>query len=230
MVTPAGTGERLDVPREGASALVPSAAPPRTAAPVGPHPALLDPSLATEHAPPSFVVRFETTAGPFDMACERVRSPFGADRIWNLVKIGYFTDIALFRVVTEPRPFVIQFGIHGDPAVSARWRKATLPAEPVRMSNTRGTVSFAMAGSPDTRATQLFINLGDNAQLDRLEFAPVCTLGADADATLKAIYAGYGERITAQQTRIENEGNAFLREAFPDLDYIESASIVASGK
>jgi peptidyl-prolyl cis-trans isomerase A (cyclophilin A) len=203
-----------------------SAAPPGSATSDGPSPGLLDPSLATERAPTVVKVHFETTAGPLDFVCERKNGPHGADRIFNLVRVGYFTDVAFFRVVKSPYRFVAQFGIHGDPAVNRAWQRAKLPADPVVLSNVAGTLTFAQAGSADTRTTQLFINLKDNTALDKLGFAPICTLAGDPEPTLLKLNGEYGETPTKLQPAMVSEGNAFLRREFPNLDYVMNARAI----
>jgi peptidyl-prolyl cis-trans isomerase A (cyclophilin A) len=192
------------------------------------HPGLLDPTKANAQAPARFTVELETTAGPLTFACTRSHGPFGADRIFNLVQIGFFSDVAFFRVVKTPRPFVIQFGISGDPRVSRAWRKQALPPDPVVVSNKTGTITFAMAGSPDTRTTQLFINLGDNTALDAMGFAPICELVGENDATIARINGEYGELPTSKQGDLQSEGSRFLAREFPNLDFIIRARIVPS--
>ncbi|MFO0613842.1 MAG: protein kinase [Polyangiaceae bacterium] len=188
--------------------------------------ALLRPSFANLIAPADFGVAFHTTAGDFAMHCRREWAPAGADRIYNLVKLGYFTDVGFFRVVVTPKPFVAQFGLHGDPRVNAAWKDATLPVDPVKTSNTRGRVTFAMGSSPTTRTTQLFVDLGDNTSLDRLGFAPVCeVVGAGMDV-VDRLYAGYREEPSKRQQEIATTGNAFLRREFPRLDYVLSAELL----
>jgi peptidyl-prolyl cis-trans isomerase A (cyclophilin A) len=184
---------------------------------------LYNPSMATETAPEVFHVKLETTEGEIVIACNRAWAPNGADRIYNLVKMGYFDDVAMFRVVKEPVPFVAQFGIHGNPAIAKRWVDATIPADAPAKSNARGTVSFAMAGKPDTRTTQLFFNLANNARLDGMGFAPVCEVIGDGMKVLEAIHGGYGEQ--PDQGRIQSKGNAYLKEKFPELDYVVKASL-----
>src|SRR5205809_3276010 len=125
-------------------------------------PDFTDPAKLTEKSPESFKVKFETTKGNFTVEVTRSLSPNGADRFYNLVRSGYFRDIAFFRVIPG---FMCQFGIHGDPKVSATWRKASISDDPVKGSNRRGAITFATAG-PNTRTTQLFINFADNSRLD----------------------------------------------------------------
>ncbi|NUP06226.1 MAG: peptidylprolyl isomerase [Polyangiaceae bacterium] len=185
---------------------------------------LRDPSRATEQAPELFHAKFETTAGDFTVECHRAWAPNGADRFYNLVKIGFFDDTAFFRVVKQPVPFVAQFGIHGDPSVSRRWVDANIaPDEPAK-SNERGTLSFAMAGKPDTRSTQLFINFGNNKRLDGMGFAPVCEVVGNGMAVADKLNGEYGEQ--PNQGAIQSKGNAYLKEKFPRLDYVKTAKLV----
>lgn len=189
------------------------------------NPALRDPTLARETAPESFAVTFDTTVGSFHVACTRAWAPHGVDRFYNLVKIGFFDDIAFFRVVRNPNPFVAQLGIHGVREVNAQWLDATIARDPPTQSNTRGRLTFAMSGKPDTRATQLFFNYGNNANLDRMGFAPICEVTGDGMAVVDKLYAGYGEELTDKQGRIARDGNAYLRKEYPKLDYVKSARI-----
>jgi len=178
-----------------------------------------DPTKLTEKAPDTFKARFDTSAGAFTVEITRSQAPNGADRFYNLVKSGYFTDVEFFRVVPG---FMCQFGIHPDPKVAAAWRGANIPDDAVKASNTRGAITFATAG-PNTRTTQIFINFGNNTFLDGQGFAPLGKVTQGMDVVDK-IYSGYGE--TPRQDRIQNEGNAYLKKDFPKLDYIKSATIV----
>ncbi len=190
------------------------------AAPSSTSPGFTDPAKLTATAPETFKAQFDTTRGKFTIEVTRSLAPNGADRFYNLVKSGYFKDIAFFRVVPH---FMVQFGIHGDPAVSAKWREANIPDDPVKGSNSRGTLTFATAG-PNTRTTQLFINFADNAFLDGQGFSPFGKVTEGMDVVDK-INAEYGE--TPNQGRIQMQGNAYLKSEFPNLDYIKSATIVA---
>lgn len=184
-----------------------------------------DPAKLTEKAPDSFKAKFETTKGSFTIKVERAYSPNGADRFYNLVKSGYFTDIAFFRVIEG---FMGQFGIHGDPKVSAKWRDARIPDDPVKGSNVRGAVTFAMGG-PNTRTTQLFINLVDNANLNSMGFPAFGKVIEGMDVVDK-LNSEYGEGAPGgkgpDQSRVQAEGNTYLKKDFPNLDYIKSAKIV----
>jgi peptidyl-prolyl cis-trans isomerase A (cyclophilin A) len=148
-------------------------------------------------------------------------APRGAARLLELVAEGFFADIRFFRVVDR---FVAQFGISGDPRVSAAWRPRSFPDDPVATTNARGTISFATSGK-DTRTTQLFINLVDNTFLDKMGFAPVGRILPAGLAAIDRIYKGAGER--PQQHRVQMEGNAYLTAGFPLLSSIRAASTVA---
>jgi peptidyl-prolyl cis-trans isomerase A (cyclophilin A) len=184
----------------------------------------LDPAKATEQAPESYKVVFETTEGDFTVAVSRADAPKGADRLFNLVKMGYYEDIAFYRAIDN---FMAQFGLHGEPAVTREWRDARIEDDEVTLSNERGTLTFATAG-PNTRTTQLFINFKDNTNLDAMGFSPVGRVVSGMEVVDK-IFTGYGEGAPRgagpMQPRIHREGNAYLRDEFPNLSYIKSARI-----
>jgi peptidyl-prolyl cis-trans isomerase A (cyclophilin A) len=182
------------------------------------HPALFDPSQATAKAPASYQVRFETTRGSFVVAVTRAWAPLGADRFYNLVQAGFFDDAGFFRVVPG---FVVQFGLSADARANAAWDTARLADDPVKQANRRGRITFATAG-PNTRTTQLFVNTGDNLRLDQMGFAPFGEV-VSGMSVVDAIYAGYGE--TPDQGRITAEGNAYLKQQFPRLDFIRKATV-----
>lgn len=177
-----------------------------------------------QQAPDEYTVELTSTQGPVLIDVYREWSPNGADRFYDLVQDGYYTDVAFFRVISG---FMAQTGIHGDPAVGAKWRDENIPDDPVKGSNTRGTVSFAMAG-PGTRTTQFFINFVDNSRLDSMGFSP---FGKVRDmSTVDALYSGYGEGAPRgrgpSQGQLQAQGNAYLKKDFPKLDYIKSARVV----
>ena len=184
-----------------------------------------DPAKLTEKAPDSFKAQFDTTKGKFTVEVTRSLAPNGADRFYNLVRSGYFKDLAFFRVIPG---FMVQFGIHGDPAVAAAWRDRRIADDPVRRTNVRSMVSFATAG-PGTRTTQVFINFGNNDQLDGMGFAPFGQVVEGMDVVDK-LYAEYGEGAPRgrgpDQGRLQAEGNAYLQRAFPRMDYVKRASIL----
>ncbi len=175
-------------------------------------------------APAAFKVLFETTRGDFVVEVYRGWAPLGADRFYNLVRHGYYDGVHFFRHVPG---FVVQFGVHGDPVVAAAWREARIPDDSVRVSNRRGSLTFATSG-PDTRTVQLFINLADNARLDAVGFAPFGRVVGGMDV-VESLYGGYGDAPPAgqgpEQRRIQTEGNAYLWSEFPLLDHIVRAWI-----
>ena len=180
---------------------------------------LLDPALLTETAPAQYTAVFETTVGAFVIRVHRAWAPLGADRFYNLVKAGFYDQCRFFRVVPK---FAIQWGIHGDPAVSAAWNRATLPIDRARSSNRRGRVTFAMGNLASTRTTQVFINLGDNSKLDIDGFAPIGEVTSSM-IIVERMFSDYGEGI--DQGMIQQHGNAFLAKFFPRLDYVKKATI-----
>jgi peptidyl-prolyl cis-trans isomerase A (cyclophilin A) len=163
-------------------------------------------------------VRLETTRGSFVVAVTRAWAPLGADRFYNLVKARYYEEAAFFRVVPG---FVVQFGLHADPRVNGVWEAARIADDPVKETNRRGRITFATAG-PNTRTTQLFINTGDNQRLDQMGFAPFGEVVSGMDV-VDAIYPGYGE--VPNQGQISLKGNAYLKEQFPRLDFIEKVAL-----
>ena len=186
---------------------------------------LLQPATLTATAPDVYKVAFDTSKGPFVVEVHREWAPNGADRFYNLVRNGYYDDVRFFRVVSG---FMAQFGLHGDPAINTAWDDASIPDDPVVQSNTRGMMTFAMAG-PNTRTTQVYINLVDNARLDRMGFAPFGKV-VEGMEVVDALHSGYGEGAPRgrgpRQDRIATEGNAYLAAEFPELDYVKTARIV----
>ncbi len=202
--------------------------PPAQAEPAEPAAAAVNPQLLSppeeEQAPATYAVQLETTEGPIVIDVTRAWAPKGADRFYNLVKLGYFTDVAFFRVLEG---FMAQAGIHGDPRVNRIWTNRTIQDDPVTQHNTRGMVTFATAG-PNTRANQFFINYADNQRLDGMGFAP---FGRVRDmAAVDRLHNGYGEGAPRgrgpSQGDMSRMGNTYLRANFPELDYIRSGRIL----
>jgi len=183
-------------------------------------PNLLDPSTMKETAPATFTVQVETTKGPFTIKVTRAWAPNGADHFYNLVRAGFFTDAAFFRVLPG---FMVQFGISARPEVSRIWANSNIQDDPVKESNKRGMVTFAQTSARNSRSTQLFINYGDNSRLDADRFAPFGEVTKGMDVVDK-INSEYQER--PDQTAMTNQGKAYLDKAFPRLDRIVSATIV----
>jgi len=189
------------------------------------NPMLLTPDALTETAPDVFQARFETSKGDFVIEVHRAWSPIGADRFYNLVANGYYDNVRFFRVMAG---FMVQFGMHGDPEVSAVWGEQRINDDPVLQSNTRGFVSYAMGGA-NTRTTQIFINFGDNSRLDGMGFSPFGQV-VEGMEVVDGIYSGYGD--TQPRGRgpsppsIHTRGNEYLDEEFPNLDFVTRATIV----
>lgn len=189
---------------------------------------LLDPTAAhwLATAPPNYVLLLETSKGPVTLEITRALAPRGADRLYNLARAGFFDDSRFSRVVPN---FIVQFGVPGDPRVSAVWKDRAFRDDSVRASNVRGAIAFAMTG-PDTRTHQLFISLVDNSRLDTAGFAPLGRVVEGMDV-VDRLYSGYGENSgggmrRGNQGRLMAEGNAYLDAEFPLLDRLIRARVV----
>ena len=185
---------------------------------------LSNPAALREQAPPVYKAKFDTTKGTFVVEVHRDWAPNGADRFYNLVKNGFYDNVRFFRVISG---FMVQFGIHGDPKISAPWREAQLKDDPVKQSNKRGYITYAMAG-PNTRTSQVFINFGDNGSLDSQGFSPFGRVVTGMEVVDK-LNAEYGEGAPRgrgpDQSRMQMEGNAYLTKDFGRLDYVTKATI-----
>ena len=212
---------RVLTPVALALAMLVTAAAGASAQPAG----LANPAALKEKAPDTYKVKFDTSAGVFAIQVTRAWAPLGADRFYNLVKAGFYDETRFFRAIPN---FMVQFGIHGDPAVSSAWRNARIGVDKVTQSNKKGFITYAMGASPDTRTTQVFINFRDNSNLDSMGFAPFGQVVEGMDVGDK-IYAGYGEGAPRgkgpEQGRVQMEGNAYLKKAFPKMDFIKKATI-----
>lgn len=190
-------------------------------------PALLRPASLTAKAPETYEVTFTTTKGDFVVQVTRAWAPLGADRFYNLVKHHFFDGASFFRVLPG---FIVQFGLSANPEVSNVWKSANIKDDRVTQSNKPATLTFATAG-PNTRTTQLFINLGDNAQLDSMGFAPFGQVTSGMDVVQK-FYSGYGEGAPQgrgpDQGAITSQGKAYLDKSFPNLDSIKTATLVSA--
>lgn len=179
------------------------------------------------HSPEKFKVRLETTKGAIVIDCERAWAPHGADRFYELVTSGYYDDSAIFRI--RPKTWA-QFGINGKPAVATAWRTRTIPDDPFKQANVRGTVAFAWAVA-NGRTTQVFINLKDNREThDKEPFVPFGRVIEGMDVA-DSLFDGYGEEAgggirAGKQQPVFDGGNDYLRKNFPKLDYIKTARIV----
>lgn len=182
------------------------------------------PAPVKEVVPDVFHVKLDTSKGTIDIEVHRDWAPAGATHFFQLVKSGFYGGARFFRVV---RGFVVQFGINGDPQTNAMWANATLPDDPVKQHNVTGTVTYAMRG-PNTRNTQLFINLADNRSLDSRGFAPIGKVVDGMPAVLE-LYSSYGDMPPMGQVpdpgRLQQQGNDYLDSHFPRLDFIKKATV-----
>src|SRR5882672_496446 len=205
-VTPNAAGPSSPAPMTVPSAQA-FALTPRAPLPEPPHhdPSELDPSRAKDRAPEVFRARFATTQGDFVVEVHRSWAPNGADRFYNLIKMGVYDDTRFFRAIDG---FMVQFGIAGDPKVAPSWRSANIPDDPVTQSNQRAFVTFAQTGTPNSRSTQVFINYRDNFGLDHSRFAPFGQV-VDGMNVVDSLYKGYGEGPPGgdgpDQSRIQRE-------------------------
>jgi peptidyl-prolyl cis-trans isomerase A (cyclophilin A) len=185
---------------------------------------LSNPAALKEQAPATYKAKFDTSKGVFIVDVRRDWAPNGADRFFNLVKNGFYDNVRFFRVISG---FMVQFGISGDPKISAQWREARIPDDAVKQSNKRGYITFATAG-PNTRTTQVFINFGDNAGLDRQGFSPFgqVTTGMNVVDSLNSEYGEGAPRGRGpDQGRLQQEGNAYLAKDFSRMDFVKKATI-----
>ena len=233
LVTAAAHASRAQVPARRPAA-APTAAPPAAPAPVDPTATPTDPARRralldwpthpfwAARAPDTVLVDIATSRGTITVMLRRSWAPHGVDRAYNLARAGYFDDSRFYRVVDG---FIAQFGLAGNPAIARRWSQEPLPPDTRRVSNARGTVSFAQF-KPDDRTTNLFINLRDNPRLDSLGFAPIGRV-VKGMAVADRLYAGYGERpmAKANTTRLYGESNAFLDAKYPKLDRIRRITV-----
>jgi len=175
-------------------------------------------------APDKYEVKLDTTEGEVVIAVDRSLAPRGADRFYRLVKEGFYDGAKFFRVLPG---FMAQVGMAADPKVHAKWGEARFRDDPVKASNTRGMVTFAKTGAPDSRSSQIFINYGDNSRLDADGFAPFGEVTSGMEAAEK-LYSGYGEGPGApDQQMIAAGGNAYLEKGFPELDAIKTARVIS---
>lgn len=188
------------------------------------NPLLLEPAKVTQgEAPKTFDAKFITSQGDFTVQFVREWAPIGVDRAYQLIKADYYDGISFFRVIPG---FMAQFGIHANPKVSAAWQNERIKDDPVTQSNTRGMVTFAKTNAPNSRLTHLFINYGDNASLDAQGFAPVGKVVEGMDVVEK-LYGGYGggPPTGPNQGALTAQGNPYLQQNFPKLDYIKDVVI-----
>ncbi len=180
-----------------------------------------------EAAPAQYKVRLQTTKGDVVILVHRDWSPLGADHFYELTKAGFYNDNAIFRALPG---FIVQWGINGDPKVNRNWSEKSISDDPPKVSNKIGTIVFAKTGEPNSRTTQVFINLGDNsASLDPQGFTPFGEVIQGMDHVTE-FYTGYGEGQPngpgPSQADIADTGNAYLQQRYPKVDYIKKATII----
>ncbi|MFZ1809532.1 MAG: peptidylprolyl isomerase [Cyclobacteriaceae bacterium] len=179
-----------------------------------------------QEAPDVSKIRMKTSKGEFVIELHRAWAPIGVDRFYNLVRLGFYNDSRFYRVRKD---FIMQFGIAGEPEVAQVWEKVEIDDDPVVESNKRGYISFAMT-APDTRTTQVYINLSDNIELDEQGFAPLGYVVEGMDV-VDNIYSGYDENAgggmrRGKQQKLFELGNTYLDKEFPKLDKLLDAEIV----
>jgi len=184
-------------------------------------------SAAMEQSPAQYKVKLDTTKGDVIILVHRDWSPLGADHFYELVKMGFYDHNGFFRVI---KGFIVQFGMNGDPKVNKSWSEITIKDDPPKVSNKTGSVTFAKTGEPNSRTTQVFINIGDNSgSLDAQGFTPFGEVISGLDNVMN-IYSGYGDAPPSgegpNQAAIADIGNAYLEEHFPRLDAIKKATIM----
>ena len=188
---------------------------------------LFNEKWTSKQAPEYFEARFETSQGNFDIKAKREWSPKAVDRLHQLIKSGFYTDIAIFRVVPN---FVAQFGIHNNKTLNDSWDHFKVNDEPVIKSNDKMTISFA-GGGRKSRSTQIFINLKNNKRLDKLDYGgvkgfPVVAEVTEGEENIINFYKEYGEKLTNKQDSISKYGNDFLKRKYPKVDYVIKAYII----
>jgi peptidyl-prolyl cis-trans isomerase A (cyclophilin A) len=178
-------------------------------------------------SPATYKIKFVTNKGDIIVEVIRDWSPYGADRLYHLVKYHFYDDVRFFRVI---KGFMAQFGYNGDPQVTKAWENKTIPDDPVKQSNLRGYVTFAKSAMPNSRTTNLYVNYKDNSFLDASGFSPIGKVIQGMEVVDK-LYGGYGEGAPRgsgpNQQKIQQEGNAYLKQNFPELDFIKKARIIS---
>jgi peptidyl-prolyl cis-trans isomerase A (cyclophilin A) len=178
-----------------------------------------------ETVPEVFNLNLDTSKGEVVVEIHRDWAPKGVDHLYSLVKLGFYDDSRFYRYVQN---FIVQFGINGDPKMNNRWKDVSLPDDPFKETNAKGTLTYATAG-PRTRSTQLFFNLRNNKDLDKQGFTPLGKV-TKGMAVVESFYKGYGDMPQQggqgpDPDRIEAQGTEYLLARFPKLDFIKKATI-----
>ena len=188
-------------------------------------PRILAPSSIAPRSPDRYSVDFIFASGSVCIEVQRSVAPHAADRLHQLVELGYFTNVPVFRVIVGR---FVQFGLHGDPRVNSVWQKLPIPDDERKLSNLVGSVSFASAG-PGTRTTQLVFNLNDNLDFDKAGMAPFGVV-VKGLSVLTNLYSEYGDGPPSgagpDQRDIYTRGNQALLTKYPAMDYVLQAKCV----
>ncbi len=170
--------------------------------------------------PQKYRAKFTTTKGEFVIEVTTAQAPLAAERFFRLLEEDYYSGCPVYRV----RPgFVVQWGISNSPRKTAKWNQEYLPDEPPKVSNTRGTVSFAASGK-DSRTMQVFVNLGNNAPLDKQGFSPFGQVISGMNVFAK--FQTYKEDIN--QSQLIREGGSYIEMFFPKMDRITKAELITT--
>jgi cyclophilin family peptidyl-prolyl cis-trans isomerase len=182
------------------------------------NPALLKPVLAAEQPPDKFKVKFTTAKGDFVVEVTKAWAPLAAERFYNLVKVGYYTDNAIYRIDGN----TVEFGVHGKPEVSAVWMESMIQDEPPKQPNERGYVVFPKPRS-NARWAPLAIHVQSNKDLDQAGYAPFGKViqGMNVLDSLTRMPVAK----SPDPAKIQQGGNSYLKTAFPDLEYVKSAAL-----
>lgn len=186
-----------------------------------------DPKVLQLKAPEVFRAEFKTTKGVFTIEATRKWSPLGADRLYQLISSGYFTNSLFFRV---ERNYVIQFGIAATYPVNRFWDPKKIQDEPVLQKNVKGTISFVRARA-NSRTAQLFVNMIDNVKLDTTSvggakgFTPIAKVIKGMDVLIK-LNDQYGKMPAMVQDSLYKYSNPYFEKLFPGMDKILSATII----
>jgi peptidyl-prolyl cis-trans isomerase A (cyclophilin A) len=179
------------------------------------NPALLEPALASETAPEKFKVKLTTTKGDVVVEVTRAWAPLGAERFYNLAKIGYFNDVAFYKVDEAS----VEFGIHGKPEITTAWHEMKIKDDPPKQSNLKGTVAFTRP-RPNSRWAQVIVHLKDNRDMDQVGYAPFGKVISGLN-----VLESLG-KVSTDQLKVQVGGNSYLKASHPQLDYITSVSLL----
>ncbi|MSR18735.1 MAG: peptidylprolyl isomerase A [Phycisphaerales bacterium] len=122
-------------------------------------------SPADAPAPALEFARMKTSLGDLVLELDRSKAPLTVDNFVSYIKDGFYSDTTFHRIVPG---FVIQGGGFTKDLVQKKTRAGVKNEWQNGLHNLRGTLSMARQGhKPDSGTSQFFINLKDNAQLDK---------------------------------------------------------------